>query len=173
MSPVDAGPSGGQPDRGRRRKPESLGDGRFDPVGVELERVMPRWFRGRRVVHVLRAPELGDDLDFLALATAAQHRDLLVVSRIHHEHQILAVLPLDVRVEEPVGVTVQQRFHQRGLHHPTTVHQPVDCVAENAGPLAHGGARGESELPLELGQGRVGKDEGCRRDPCLHCGVFE
>ncbi len=171
--PVDAAASGGQSDGGRPRKPESLRDRGFDPIGAELERVALRRFRGRSVVRVLGAPELGDDLHLFALATTAQDRDLLVVSRIHHEHQILPALPLDVRIEEPVRVAVQEGLHQRGLHDSTAVHQPVDDVAEDAGTLVRGGARAEGELPLELGEGGVGEDEGGRRDPCIHNGIFE
>ena len=80
---------------------------------------------------------------------------------------------LDVGVEEPVGLAVQQCRHQSGLHHPTAIHQVFDGVSENAGRLARDGARegSELELSLELRQRGIGEHEGGRRDLCLHGGV--
>ncbi len=174
---VEAGPAdraaGGEPHRGRRRESEPLGDRRLDSVGVELERVSSPRCRRRGVVEVFGAPELGHHLHFRSLATTAQQRDGLFVFGIDHEHQVLTVLTLDVRIEEPVRIAVQQRLHQRGLLDLMAVDQVVDGVAQDAGTLAHNGLRAEGELPLDLGQGGVGENERHRRDRRIHRGILE
>ena len=158
---------------GRRGKPETLGDRRLDPVGLEFEGVAaPRLCR-RAVLQVLPPPELGDDLDLLPFPAAAQQRDLLLLRGIHDEHQVLAPLALDVRVEERVDVTIQHRGDQRGLHDAPAVHQAVEGIIEDArGPICRA-ASVKGELPLELSQRGVGEYEGGGRDARIQHRIAE
>ena len=162
--PARSRASGGEPRRCHGRECEPFGDRRFDPIGDEFERLPPRRVRRGRVPQVLRPPELSDGLNLQPLPAATQERDRLVVVRIHHEHQVFAVLPLDMGVEEPVRLTIHEGRDQRGLQHVVVVHHVVERGVEDAGRPADIACGAKGDLAPELAQRGVGEQEAGRRD---------
>src|SRR5207253_814169 len=86
------------------------------------------------------------------------------LNRAQLDHQVLAVAPLDMGVEAPGRVAVQQGGDEGRLCGSRPVHEVIDRVAKHVCTGARRGTRAEAELALELGQRRVGEDKGGGRD---------